>query len=134
MVAVSILLFMGYWNNFLGPAIYINSDQWKTLPLALAGFQSVNGTDTPLLMATSVLDHPALPGDLLLRPEADHQRHHLHRQPLIGVLAVPDELVGEEGDALADRSGVDQAEGQGCAGLAEEAVAGPEHEREDHQP
>jgi multiple sugar transport system permease protein len=27
---------MGYWNNFLGPAIYINSDQWKTLPLALA--------------------------------------------------------------------------------------------------
>ncbi|MEV6284849.1 carbohydrate ABC transporter permease [Kribbella sp. NPDC051770] len=54
-VAVSILLFMGYWNNFLGPAIYINSDQWKTLPLALAGFQSVNGTDTPLLMATSVL-------------------------------------------------------------------------------
>ncbi|MGW6277859.1 carbohydrate ABC transporter permease, partial [Kribbella sp. NPDC055071] len=51
----SILLFMGYWNNFLGPAIYINSDQWKTLPLALAGFQSVNGTDTPLLMATSVL-------------------------------------------------------------------------------
>jgi multiple sugar transport system permease protein len=25
------------------------------LPLALAGFQSVNGTDTPLLMATSVL-------------------------------------------------------------------------------
>jgi multiple sugar transport system permease protein len=54
-VAISILLFMGYWNNFLGPAIYINSDQWKTLPLALAGFQSVNGTDTPLLMATSVL-------------------------------------------------------------------------------
>jgi multiple sugar transport system permease protein len=54
-VAVSILLFMGYWNNFLGPAIYINSDRWKTLPLALAGFQSVNGTDTPLLMATSVL-------------------------------------------------------------------------------
>jgi multiple sugar transport system permease protein len=26
-VAVSILLFMGYWNNFLGPAIYIYSDQ-----------------------------------------------------------------------------------------------------------
>jgi multiple sugar transport system permease protein len=35
-VVVSILLFMGYWNNFLGPAIYINSYQWKTLPLAVA--------------------------------------------------------------------------------------------------
>jgi multiple sugar transport system permease protein len=54
-MAVAVLTFMGYWNNFLGPAIYINSDRWKTLPLALAGFQSANGTDTPLLMATSIL-------------------------------------------------------------------------------
>jgi len=66
-VAVSILLFMGYWNNFLGPAIYIDSDKWKTLPLALAGFQSVNGTVADGNLSP---DHPALPDHLLRRPEA----------------------------------------------------------------
>jgi multiple sugar transport system permease protein len=54
-MASSVLLFMGYWNNFLGPTIYINSDRWKTLPMALAGFQSVNSTDTPGLMATTTV-------------------------------------------------------------------------------
>jgi multiple sugar transport system permease protein len=55
MMASSVLLFMGYWNNFLGPTIYINSDRWKTLPMALAGFQSVNSTNTPGLMATTTV-------------------------------------------------------------------------------
>jgi hypothetical protein len=49
------LQFMSYWNNFFQAAIYLTDDKWKTLPLALAGFQSVNGTNTPLLMATTLV-------------------------------------------------------------------------------
>jgi multiple sugar transport system permease protein len=54
-VAAAVLQFMSSWNNFLTPAIYLTSERWKTLPLALAGFSSVNGTNTPLLMATAVV-------------------------------------------------------------------------------
>lgn len=55
LIATAVMQFMSYWNNFFQAAIYITSDKWKTLPLALAGFQSVNGTNTPLLMATTVV-------------------------------------------------------------------------------
>jgi ABC-type glycerol-3-phosphate transport system permease component len=54
-VAAAVLQFMGSWNNFLTPAIYITTNTWKTLPLALAGFSSVNSTDTTLLMATTIV-------------------------------------------------------------------------------
>jgi multiple sugar transport system permease protein len=54
-VAAAVLQFTASWNDFLTPAIYLSSDRWKTLPLGLAGFTSVNGTDTTLLMATSVV-------------------------------------------------------------------------------
>src|SRR5687767_11599940 len=49
-------------------------------------------------------------------------------------LGVSDALVGEEGDAVTDGLGVDEAHGLLVAGLAEEALAGPEHDREDLQP
>jgi ABC-type glycerol-3-phosphate transport system permease component len=54
-VAAAVLQFMGSWNNFLTPAIFISSNRWKTLPLALSGFSSVNSTDTTSLMATTVV-------------------------------------------------------------------------------
>lgn len=47
--------FMGSWNSFNDPLIYINSDRWKTLPLGLAGFQGTYSTDTNLLMAASLI-------------------------------------------------------------------------------
>jgi hypothetical protein len=43
-------------------------------------------------------------------------------------------FVGEEGDAVTDGPGADEAHGFLVAGLAEEALAGPEHDRVDHQP
>ena len=49
-------------------------------------------------------------------------------------LDVPDHLVGEEGEAVTDGLGVDEAHWFLVAGLAEEALAGPEHDREDEQP
>lgn len=53
--SVAIMEFMGTWNSFTDPLIYINSDKWKTLPLGLAGFQGTYSTDTNLLMATSLI-------------------------------------------------------------------------------
>lgn len=54
-VAAAVIQFMSSWNNFIGPSIYLHSDTWKTLPLALAGFTSTHGTDTGLLMAASIV-------------------------------------------------------------------------------
>ena len=47
---------------------------------------------------------------------------------------VPDDLVGEEDEAVTDGPAADEAHGLLVAGLAEEALAGPEHDREDEQP
>src|SRR5439155_20233439 len=49
-------------------------------------------------------------------------------------LGVSDGLVGEVGDVALDGLGVDEAHGFLVGGLAEEALAGPEHHREDLQP
>jgi hypothetical protein len=49
-------------------------------------------------------------------------------------LGLPDELVGEEDEAVTNGLGIDKAHGLLVAGLAEEALAGPEHDREDDQP
>lgn len=53
--SVAIMEFMGTWNSFTDPLIYINSDTWKTLPLGLAGFQGTYSTSTNLLMAASIV-------------------------------------------------------------------------------
>src|SRR4051812_30341454 len=47
---------------------------------------------------------------------------------------LPDELVAEEREALADGFGVEEAHGFLVAGLAEQAPPRPEHDREDDQP
>ena len=47
---------------------------------------------------------------------------------------LPDELVGEEDEAVTNGLGIDEAHGLLVAGLAEEALAGPEHDWEDDQP
>jgi hypothetical protein len=50
----------------------------------------------------------------------------------LGQTVVP--FIAEQGEAVTDRAGVDQAHGLHGAGLAEEALAGPGHERVGHQP
>ncbi|HEY3281840.1 MAG TPA: carbohydrate ABC transporter permease [Armatimonadota bacterium] len=55
-VTVAVYTFLGAWNDFLGPLIYINSDHKRTLSLALDKFKNAYGvTDIPALMAASVL-------------------------------------------------------------------------------
>jgi ABC-type glycerol-3-phosphate transport system permease component len=51
---VAIYTFLGTWNDFMGPLIYLNSPENRTLALALASFNGQYGvTDANLLMAAS---------------------------------------------------------------------------------
>ena len=44
-----------------------------------------------------------------------------------------DDFVGEKGEAVTDRLSIDEAQWFLVADLAEEALAAPEHDRENHQ-
>lgn len=52
---LAIFIFIGVWNDFFSPLIYINSDKLKTLPLGVASMQGMYSTDWPMLMAGSFL-------------------------------------------------------------------------------
>lgn len=52
---VSVFTFVNAWNDFLGPLIYLNSQQNFTLALGLAGFQGAYTGQWGLLMAASLL-------------------------------------------------------------------------------
>jgi multiple sugar transport system permease protein len=53
---VAIYTFLGTWNDFLGPLIYLNSPENRTLALALNSFRGQYGiSDAHLLMAASVV-------------------------------------------------------------------------------
>lgn len=54
-VTVAVFTFLGAWNEFLSPLIYINSDHKRTLSLALARFQGAYSSDIPALMAAATL-------------------------------------------------------------------------------
>lgn len=57
MATVAIFTFMGHWNDFMGPLIYLSGmDKW-TLTLGLSRFVDMYGTTTPwhLLMAASLV-------------------------------------------------------------------------------
>jgi multiple sugar transport system permease protein len=54
LIAMGVLVFMGSWNNFFGALVYLYSEKWKTLPLALAGFQGKYLTNTSEMMAVTL--------------------------------------------------------------------------------
>ena len=62
--------------------------------------------------------------------QSEHYRVHPSRSRRKQLLGAPDGLVGELGDAALDGLGVEETHGFLIAGLAEEALAGPEHDRE----
>lgn len=47
--------FMGSWISLMWPLIVVNTHNKYTLPVGLAYFQGVHGTDWPLLMAASMM-------------------------------------------------------------------------------
>lgn len=55
LAALGIFTFMGNWNNFLTPLIYLNTETKFTLPLIIASFKGLYTTDWPLLMAASCI-------------------------------------------------------------------------------
>lgn len=54
LATVAVFSFMAHWNDFMGPLIYIQSMENKTLALGLASFKSLHGTDYHLMMAASI--------------------------------------------------------------------------------
>jgi multiple sugar transport system permease protein len=54
LTAVALFSFMGHWNDFLGPLIYTQSEENKTLALGLSAFKGLHGTEYHLMMAASV--------------------------------------------------------------------------------
>jgi ABC-type sugar transport system, permease component len=55
LTTVALFSFIGHWNDFLGPLIYTQSMEKKTLAVGLTAFKSLHGTEYHLLMAASVV-------------------------------------------------------------------------------
>jgi len=55
LAAITIMTFMGAWNNFMGPLIYISSPMKMPLAYALQLFQTAHGGEPGLLMAASAM-------------------------------------------------------------------------------
>jgi multiple sugar transport system permease protein len=54
-VVVALLTFLLYWSDFLGPQLYLRSQELYTLPVGLRQLQTLDRTNWPVLMAGSVL-------------------------------------------------------------------------------
>lgn len=55
LATVGVLHFIGHWNDLMGPLIYINTFEKKTLSLGLTYFQSQFTTQITLMMAASLV-------------------------------------------------------------------------------
>jgi len=56
LATVAIFSFIGNWNNFLGPLIYLRSENLHTLPLGMRAFQGYYGnTDWQYMMAIATI-------------------------------------------------------------------------------
>jgi multiple sugar transport system permease protein len=55
LAVVSLLLFLGSWNDFLWPTIVINSEGLRTLPVGIALFKDPYGVEFGPLMAGAVI-------------------------------------------------------------------------------
>jgi multiple sugar transport system permease protein len=55
LATVAIFSFMGHWNDFMGPLMYLSDPSKRTLALALWSFQGQYNNDWHLLMAASTV-------------------------------------------------------------------------------
>lgn len=55
LISIGLFTFILYWNDILGPLIYINNTDQNTISQALANFKSGFGTDWKAIMAASVM-------------------------------------------------------------------------------
>lgn len=52
---VTLFTFLGTWNDFLGPLIYLTREEMWTIAIGLRGFQGMHGWKWELLMAAAVV-------------------------------------------------------------------------------
>lgn len=55
LIVLAIFTFLGNYNAFFWPLILTKDDNLRTLPIGLRAFDSTYGTDTPALMAASLM-------------------------------------------------------------------------------
>ena len=55
LVTVLLFSFLGHWDDFMGPLIYLNSMERYTVSIGLRMFQDMFGTQLELLMAASLI-------------------------------------------------------------------------------
>jgi multiple sugar transport system permease protein len=55
MAALAIFVFVGSWNDFLGPLVFLDSVERYTLPVGVALFQSSYATEYGLTLAASII-------------------------------------------------------------------------------
>ena len=55
LIVLTIFTFLGNYNAFFWPLIMIKDDNLRTLPIGLRAFDTTYGTDTPALMAASLM-------------------------------------------------------------------------------
>ncbi len=53
--ALAIFTFMGSWNDFLGPLVFLNTQEQFTVPLMVASFQGLYTSNWSLLMAAAAV-------------------------------------------------------------------------------
>jgi multiple sugar transport system permease protein len=54
-MAVGMLAFLFYWNDFITPLLYLRSQTLYTLPIGLLQLQEMDKTNWSVLMAASVV-------------------------------------------------------------------------------
>jgi multiple sugar transport system permease protein len=55
LITVGLFTFVGNWNDFLGPLLYLNDDRSYTLSIGLQRFVSQHGAEWGMLMAASTV-------------------------------------------------------------------------------
>lgn len=55
LATLGVFTFMGIWNDFIRPLVFINSIPKMTIPIGLASMQGMYSTDWPVLMAGTVI-------------------------------------------------------------------------------
>ena len=55
LVVVAVFTFLGVWNDFFGPLLYLDDQSWFTVPLALAREVTRVGTEWNIVMAATLV-------------------------------------------------------------------------------
>jgi ABC-type glycerol-3-phosphate transport system permease component len=55
LLVVAVFTFLGVWNDFFGPLLYLDDPEWFTVPLALAREVTTVGTEWNIVMAATLI-------------------------------------------------------------------------------